>query len=103
MSVQNNPVVPECVDAQDRAPTWEVTVKDLDAVRFAIINGGNYREDINCVAQNVDWLARTAINALISRGWVRLDGGEAVHTQEDPQPVLNPKTDPEPSGGISNG
>ena len=71
-----------------RAPR-EVTVADLDAVRAAIIAGGGYRREIDSVAQSVDWLARTAINALIGQGWRPDVRSEATITEDGQASGMN--------------
>lgn len=54
----------------------EVTLADFDAVRAAIIRHGNYRQDCNGIAANVDVLSRAVLAALIERRWQPAARGE---------------------------
>lgn len=126
MSVQNSPEQHPASGRSQEAPTKrrgicaKCSMDPTDAMMAAELGGKvrRYSKEItggNCAFADDDLniIARLAINAVragltsgispaaAAKARARhFDGAERVHAQEDPQPVLTPKTDPEPSGGI---
>lgn len=123
MSVQNNPEQHPASGRSQEAPTKrrgicaKCSMDPTDAMMAAELGGKvrQFSQEItggNCAFADDDLhiIAHLAINAVragLTDGIspavaakaraLHFDGGEAVHAQEDPQPVLNTKTDPEPT------